>query len=60
MKFSHEYIGALALLVVGILQLFGVAVEQDTITGIVTGVIAVWIAVRRVGKGDITVLGRKV
>jgi cadmium resistance protein CadD (predicted permease) len=56
---SQEYIGAIALLVVSLLQAFGIVVEQNAIVGIISGVLAVWVAVRRYQKGDITVLGGK-
>jgi len=54
---SQEYIGAIALLVISLLQTFGVVVEQDAIAGIIAGLISIWIAYRRYQKGDITVVG---
>ena len=59
-NFSQEYIGALALVIVSVLKIFGVEIANDAITGIITGVIAIYIAFRRLKKGDITPLGRKV
>ena len=59
-NFSQEYIGALALVIVSVLKIFGVEIANDAITGIITGVIAIYIAFRRLKKGDITLLGRKV
>ena len=58
-KISHEYVGAIVLLVVGLAQAFGVVLEQAMVTGIVTGVVALYVAYRRHGKGDITALGGK-
>lgn len=54
---SQEYIGAIALLVVSLLQAFGIVVEQNAVVGIISGVLAVYIAFRRYQKGDITVGG---
>jgi len=54
---SQEYVGAIALLVISLLQTFGVVVEQDAIAGIIAGLISIWIAYRRYQKGDITVVG---
>lgn len=56
---SQEYVGALAILVVSVLKTFGVEVASDAITGIITGVIAVWIAIRRYQKGDINAFGAR-
>jgi cadmium resistance protein CadD (predicted permease) len=54
---SQEYIGAIALLVISLLQTFGIVVEQDAIAGIIAGLISIWVAYRRYQKGDITVVG---
>lgn len=54
---SQEYIGAIALLVISLLQTFGIVVEKDAIAGIIAGLISIWIAYRRYQKGDITVVG---
>jgi hypothetical protein len=54
---SQEYISAIVILLVAVLKLVGINVANDAITGIVTGVLAVWIAYRRYQKGDITVGG---
>jgi len=54
---SQEYIGAVVLILVGIAQAFGIVVEQEAIMGIVTGVVALWVAIRRYKKGDISVGG---
>jgi cadmium resistance protein CadD (predicted permease) len=54
---SQEYVGAIALLVISLLQTFGIVVEKDAIAGIIAGLISIWIAYRRYQKGDITVVG---
>lgn len=59
MNISQEYIGAVVLIIVGVLKAFGIEIASDAISGIITGVIAIWIAVRRYQKGDINVLGAK-
>lgn len=56
---SQEYIGAIILLVVGGLKAFGIEIPIDALQGIVTGAIALYIAVRRYKRGDIDVLGRR-
>ena len=60
MKFSQEYVGAIVIFVVGVLQAFGVQVASDAINGIVVGVVALYVAFRRHSKGDITVVGKRV
>jgi uncharacterized membrane protein len=56
---SHEYVGAIAILIVSILNSFGIEVGNEAITGIVTGVVALYVAIRRYQKGDITVGGMR-
>ena len=56
---SQEYIAAIVLIAVGILKAFGIELPSDALQGIITGVIAIYIAIRRYKKGDIDVLGRK-
>jgi hypothetical protein len=56
---SQEYIGALALLIVSALRTFGIDIASDAIMGILTGVVALWIAIRRYQKGDITLAGAR-
>ncbi len=56
---SHEYIGAIAIIVVSIFKLFQVEVTLDVVTALITGIAGIWIAVRRYNKGDITLGGVK-
>lgn len=56
---SQEYIGALAILLVSILKLLKIEVGNTEVTTIVTGAVALWVAVRRFQKGDITALGSR-
>jgi len=60
MKISQEYIGALALLGYSILTALGVELENGVLEGIITGVVALWIAIRRKKRGDIDTLGRRI
>lgn len=54
---SQEYTGAIAILLYSVLKGFGIELESGVLEGIITGVIALWIAIRRVNRGDITVAG---
>lgn len=56
---SQEYISAIAILVISIFKLFHIEVTADAVTGIITGALAIWIAIRRYQKGDITLGGIK-
>ena len=44
---SQEYIGALALLLMSVLKIFGVELENGVLEGTIAGVIALWVAIRR-------------
>ena len=57
MKLSHEYTGAIVILLVQVLKMFGVELANDEVTTIVTGVVALWVAIRRFSKGDISLGG---
>lgn len=59
MKISQEYIGAVALLIVGILKAFGIEIANDAIAGILTGGVALFIAIKRFKKGGISLSGIK-
>ena len=59
-NFSTEYIGAIALVIYGVLKGFGIELENGVLEGILTGAIALVIAIRRKMKGDINILGAKV
>lgn len=54
---SQEYVGALVIVLVSVLKLFGVELGNDVVTAIVTGLVGVYVAYRRYSKGDITVGG---
>lgn len=56
---SHEFAVSIAVVVVGLLQLFGIVLEQEVVVGLILGVLGLYNAFRRYSKGDITVLGMK-
>lgn len=59
MSFSHEYVGAIVIVIVSLLKAFGVDIGNEEVTTIVTGFVALWIAIRRFSKGDVTLGGLK-
>ncbi len=59
MNFSQEYLGAIVILLVQVLKMFGVELATEEVTTIVTGVVALWVAIRRYSKGDISMGGVK-
>lgn len=54
---SQEYISALAILLVSILKGLGVNIGNDEVVTILTGALALWVAIRRYNKGDIKMSG---
>lgn len=56
---SQEYILSIGLVLGGVLKLFGIEIENSALEGLLGGAIALWIAIRRKAKGDITLLGFK-
>lgn len=56
---SQEYILSIVLVLGGLLKAFGIEIDNSALEGIIGGVIALWIAIRRYQKGDITPLGAR-
>lgn len=56
---SHEYISAAVILLVSILKIFKIELGNEEATGLVTGLLALYVAFRRYQKGDITIVGAK-
>lgn len=54
---SQEYIGSLAIVLISILKMFGVSLASEEAITIITGAVALWVAVRRYQKRDITLAG---
>lgn len=54
---SQEFLGAVTLLLYGVLKAFGIQLENGVLEGILTGLVALYVAFRRHAKGDISVLG---
>jgi len=56
---SQEYIGSLVLLIGAVLKIFKVEIDNSALEGLLAGIVALWIAVRRYKKGDITIVGAR-
>ncbi len=56
---SKEYIGAIVLILGSILKLFSVEIPNDALEGVIWGGVAIFIAISRYKKGDITVVGSR-
>lgn len=56
---SHEYVLAVVLLLGSVLKIFGIELENSILEGLIAGAAALWIAIRRKAKGDITILGAR-
>ena len=54
---SQEYISAIVIVLLSVLKMFKIEIASESLTGLVTGLIAVWIAIKRYKRGDITVGG---
>ena len=59
MEISQQYTVSIAILAVTVFKLFGIEIANETITGIIVGVLAIWGAIKRHQQGDINVLGVK-
>ena len=57
MGMSQEYISAVAIILVSLLGLFKIQVGNDVVTALITGILGIWVAIRRYQKGDITMGG---
>lgn len=60
MNISQEYLGALVIVIMGVLQLFKIESTPEQIMAIITVVSGAWVMFRRFKKGDINLLGKKV
>jgi hypothetical protein len=54
---SQEYILALVVVLASLLKIFGIQIENKVLEGLLTGIVALWIAARRYRRGDITIGG---
>ena len=54
---SQEYVLAIALLIGAVAKFFGYEIDNQALESIIVGLAALWIAIRRKQKGDITLLG---
>jgi len=56
---SKEYVSAIVVLIVALLQIFKIEVAPEAITSIITGVLALYLAFKRYKRGGITVVGSR-
>lgn len=56
---SHQYIGAIAIIIFAVFQFFKVDVTESQITSGLTAIVALYVAIRRFNQGDIKVSGVK-
>jgi len=54
---SQEYIASLAVILVSLLGVFKIEIGSEVITALLTGILGVWVAVRRYQKNDINIVG---
>ena len=54
---SHEYVLAIALLIGAIAKFFGYDIDNKATEAGIVGIAALWIAIRRKQRGDISVIG---
>lgn len=59
MNVSQQYIGSIVILLISLLKVFNIDVANEELTAIITGGIALWVAIKRFRKGDITMGGVK-
>jgi hypothetical protein len=57
---SKEYALSIAIVLGSLLKLVGVELENNVLEGLILGVAALVIAIKRKARGDIDVLGRRV
>lgn len=56
---SQQYIGSIVILLISLLKVFKIDIGNEELTTIITGGVALWVAIKRFQKGDITVAGLK-
>ena len=54
---SQTYVSALAIILVSLLGLFKVEIGNEVITALLTGILGVWVAIRRYKQGNIQISG---
>lgn len=57
--FSSTYISSIVIVIIALLKIFKVELLPEDITPIITGILALYILIRRYQKGDINPLGLK-
>ncbi len=56
---SNQYVGSIVILLMSVAKLLGFEIENSVVEGLVVGVIALWVAIKRYQKKDISILGVK-
>jgi hypothetical protein len=56
---SQEYIGAIVLIIGAVLKFFRIEIPNESVEGLIAGLIAIYIAYRRYKRGDITIVGAR-
>ena len=54
---SQTYVSALAIILVSLLGVFKVEIGNEVITALLTGILGVWVAIRRYKQGNIQISG---
>ena len=57
---STEYIASVVAVVTSILTALSIEIGHDLVNAVVTGAAAIYVIVRKIYKGEITVLGKRV
>ena len=56
---SQEYTASIILIIGAGLKMFGIEFESQALEGLIGGLLALWIAIRRYKQGDITLVGSR-
>lgn len=57
---STEFIASVVAIITSILSAFNVEIGHDLVNAVVTGAAALYVIVRKVSKGEITPLGKRI
>lgn len=57
---SQQYIGSIVVLLISLLKMFKIDIGNEELTAIITGAVALWVAIRRYKQGDISVVGSRI
>lgn len=54
---SQQYISALAIILVSVLQMFKIEIGNETVSALIIGIAGLWVAIRRYKQGGISIAG---